>query len=150
MSSLLDVRAVTKSFGVKVIDGDTFEFTLDPLTNIGDGTYAVSLAVMAITFFLLLGIIALALALVDSPEAAHPPLELFFTVDEETGLTGAFGNTNFSGWSRFSSGTMGSKSCPSAPSPCSQIMLPSGSAPVSISTVWVSDMGVPGLKGRAV
>ena len=35
--------------------------------------------------------LALSLALVDSPQIAHPPLELFFTVDEETGLTGATG-----------------------------------------------------------
>lgn len=32
--------------------------------------------------------LALALALVDSPDVSHPTLELFFTVDEETGLTG--------------------------------------------------------------
>jgi dipeptidase D len=32
--------------------------------------------------------IALALALVDDPEVSHPALELFFTVNEETGLTG--------------------------------------------------------------
>jgi dipeptidase D len=32
--------------------------------------------------------IALAMALVDHPDVSHPPLELFFTVDEETGLTG--------------------------------------------------------------
>jgi dipeptidase D len=33
---------------------------------------------------------ALALALLIDPEAVHPPLEALFTVDEETGLTGAF------------------------------------------------------------
>jgi len=33
--------------------------------------------------------IALAFALVEDPEAAHPKLELLFTVDEEPGLTGA-------------------------------------------------------------
>ena len=32
--------------------------------------------------------IAMALALVDDPQVSHPPLELLFTVDEETGLTG--------------------------------------------------------------
>jgi len=32
--------------------------------------------------------IALALALVDTPDGKHPALELLFTVDEETGLTG--------------------------------------------------------------
>lgn len=34
---------------------------------------------------------AAALALLDEPELAHPPLELLFTVDEETGLHGALG-----------------------------------------------------------
>lgn len=33
--------------------------------------------------------IALALAIAEDPEVSHPPLELLFTVDEETGLTGA-------------------------------------------------------------
>ncbi len=33
---------------------------------------------------------AAALALLIDPEAEHPPLEALFTVDEETGLTGAF------------------------------------------------------------
>ncbi len=33
--------------------------------------------------------IALAFALVEDPEVVHPKLELLFTVDEETGLTGA-------------------------------------------------------------
>ena len=36
--------------------------------------------------------VAAALALLDSPvEAKLPPLECLFTVDEETGLSGAFG-----------------------------------------------------------
>jgi dipeptidase D len=33
--------------------------------------------------------VAAALAVVTDPEVTHPPLELLFTVDEETGLTGA-------------------------------------------------------------
>lgn len=33
--------------------------------------------------------VALAMALADDAEAIHPPLELLFTIDEETGLTGA-------------------------------------------------------------
>ena len=33
--------------------------------------------------------IAMALAILSDPETVHPPLELLFTVDEETGLTGA-------------------------------------------------------------
>ena len=32
--------------------------------------------------------IAMAMALVGDPDVKHPPLELYFTVDEETGLTG--------------------------------------------------------------
>ncbi|MFP4705187.1 MAG: aminoacyl-histidine dipeptidase [Spirochaetaceae bacterium] len=35
--------------------------------------------------------IALAMHLAEDPEVTHPPLELLFTVDEETGLTGALG-----------------------------------------------------------
>lgn len=35
--------------------------------------------------------IAMALALLDDPNAKHPPIEVLLTVDEETGLTGALG-----------------------------------------------------------
>jgi len=35
--------------------------------------------------------VATGMAIADDPDAAHGPLELLFTVDEETGLTGAFG-----------------------------------------------------------
>ena len=35
--------------------------------------------------------VAAALAILDSDDIQHPPLEALFTVDEETGLTGAFG-----------------------------------------------------------
>jgi dipeptidase D len=35
--------------------------------------------------------VAAALALAEDPTAVHGPLELLFTVDEETGMTGAFG-----------------------------------------------------------
>ncbi|MBQ7971512.1 MAG: M20/M25/M40 family metallo-hydrolase, partial [Clostridia bacterium] len=35
--------------------------------------------------------IAYCLALLDETEISHPPLELFFTADEETGMFGAFG-----------------------------------------------------------
>ncbi len=35
--------------------------------------------------------VAAALAILDSDDIPHPPLEALFTVDEETGLTGAFG-----------------------------------------------------------
>jgi len=35
--------------------------------------------------------VAMALAIIDSPELAHPPIEALLTVDEETGLFGAAG-----------------------------------------------------------
>ena len=35
--------------GVRVVDGDTFEFDVDPATNAGDGTYTVTLAAGAVT-----------------------------------------------------------------------------------------------------
>ncbi len=35
--------------------------------------------------------VALAMALLESKDIPHPPLEALFTVDEETGMTGAFG-----------------------------------------------------------
>ena len=65
-----------------------------------------------------------------------------------TGRTGAWGKTKRSGrvCGRRSSGTMGSKSWPSAPSPCSQMTLAVGAAPVSTSTVWESDMYAPGVR----
>src|SRR6185312_877330 len=54
-----------------------------------------------------------------------------------TGRTGACGNTKRSGGQSgsTSSGTIGAKSLPSAPSPCSQMMLWVGLGPVSCSTV---------------
>src|SRR6202034_1705898 len=54
-----------------------------------------------------------------------------------TGRTGACGNTKRSARSppRTSPGTIGSKSWPSAPRPCSQMTLPVGPGAVSISTV---------------
>src|ERR1700733_13519591 len=53
-----------------------------------------------------------------------------------TGRTGACGKTNRSAGQvrSTSSGTIGSKSCPSAPSPCSQITACCGFGAVSIST----------------
>jgi len=50
-----------------------------------------------------------------------------------TGRIGACGKTKRTGRGTSSSGTMGSKSCPSAPRPCSQITAAPGSGPVSIS-----------------
>ncbi len=35
--------------------------------------------------------VALAMAVLESDDIAHPPIEALFTVDEETGMTGAFG-----------------------------------------------------------
>src|SRR5262249_17105021 len=52
-----------------------------------------------------------------------------------TGRIGACGNTKRTARRRRSSGTIGSKSWPSAPSPCSQITASSGSPSGAISTV---------------
>ena len=63
------------------------DFSTDPIRMVQDGEW---LTAVDTTLGADNGIaLALALALVDSPDVAHPPLELFFTVDEETGLTGA-------------------------------------------------------------
>jgi dipeptidase D len=63
------------------------DFTTDPIRMVQDGDW---LRAVDTTLGADNGIaLALTLALVDSPDIAHPPLELFFTVDEETGLTGA-------------------------------------------------------------
>lgn len=66
--------------------GSDHDFSKDPIRMVQDGPW---LTARETTLGADNGIaIALALALVDSPEVTHPPLELFFTVDEETGLTG--------------------------------------------------------------
>ena len=66
--------------------GSAHDFTKDPITMVQDGPW---LTAQETTLGADNGIaIALALALVDSPDVKHPALELFFTVDEETGLTG--------------------------------------------------------------
>lgn len=66
--------------------GSDHNFSKDPIRMIHDGPW---LTARETTLGADNGIaIALALALVDYPEVNHPPLELFFTVDEETGLTG--------------------------------------------------------------
>ena len=66
--------------------GAVHDFTKDPITMVQDGSW---LSAQETTLGADNGIaIALALALVDSPDVKHPALELFFTVDEETGLTG--------------------------------------------------------------
>ncbi len=67
-------------------DHSDHDFSIDPIRMVQDGPW---LTAGETTLGADNGIaIALALALVDHPEVAHPPLELFFTVEEETGLTG--------------------------------------------------------------
>ncbi len=67
-------------------DGSDHDFSKDPIRMVQDGPW---LTAGETTLGADNGIaIAIALALVDSPEVSHPPLELFFTVEEETGLTG--------------------------------------------------------------
>jgi dipeptidase D len=65
----------------------THDFSNDPIKNIIDGDW---LRADNTTLGADNGIaIALALALADDESVVHPPLELLFTVDEETGLNGA-------------------------------------------------------------
>ena len=65
----------------------THDFSLDPIKNIIDGDW---LRADNTTLGADNGIaIALAMAVADDASIAHPPLELLFTVDEETGLNGA-------------------------------------------------------------
>lgn len=62
-------------------------FDTDPITLVYDGEW---LRADKTTLGADNGIgIAYALALATDPDISHPPLELLFTVDEETGLTGA-------------------------------------------------------------
>jgi len=66
--------------------GSAHDFSRDPITMLADGPW---LTAQETTLGADNGIaLALALALVDDPDLKHPALELFFTVDEETGLTG--------------------------------------------------------------
>ncbi|MBC2713470.1 MAG: aminoacyl-histidine dipeptidase [Desulfosarcina sp.] len=66
--------------------GSDHDFSKDSIRMVQDGPW---LTARETTLGADNGIaIAMALALVDSPDVSHPPLELFFTVDEETGLTG--------------------------------------------------------------
>ncbi len=67
-------------------DGSDHDFSKDPIRMVQEGPW---LTAKETTLGADNGIaIAIALALVDNPEVSHPPLELFFTVEEETGLTG--------------------------------------------------------------
>ncbi len=64
-----------------------FDFFADPIKPriVGDYVYATGTTLGADN-----GIgVAAAMAVAEDPEAVHGPLELLFTVDEETGLTGA-------------------------------------------------------------
>ena len=66
--------------------GSTHDFTKDPIRMEQKGDW---LSARETTLGADNGIaIAIAMALADDPDVEHPPLELFFTVDEETGLTG--------------------------------------------------------------
>jgi dipeptidase D len=65
----------------------THDFSNDPIKNIIDGDW---LRAENTTLGADNGIaVALAMALANDESIAHPPLELLFTVDEETGLNGA-------------------------------------------------------------
>ena len=67
--------------------GTAHDFERDPIRPRRDGDY---LAAEGTTLGSDNGIgVAAMLALVEDDDIAHPPLELLFTVDEETGLTGA-------------------------------------------------------------
>lgn len=63
------------------------DFSRDPIRHVTDGDW---LRADGTTLGADNGIaVALALRLAEDPDVAHPKLELLFTVDEETGLTGA-------------------------------------------------------------
>ncbi|TSA23819.1 MAG: aminoacyl-histidine dipeptidase [Bacteroidetes bacterium] len=65
------------------------DFTRDPITPWIDGNWVKA---RGTTLGADCGIgIATTLAILESDEIDHPPLEALFTMDEETGLTGAFG-----------------------------------------------------------
>ena len=63
------------------------DFSKDPIRHVYDGDW---LRADGTTLGADNGIaLALAMRIAEDPDVAHPPLELLFTVDEETGLTGA-------------------------------------------------------------
>jgi dipeptidase D len=65
----------------------THDFTRDPIRLIREGDW---LRANETTLGADNGVaLAIGAALAEAPEVAHPPMELLFTVDEETGLTGA-------------------------------------------------------------
>ncbi|MBO4820565.1 MAG: aminoacyl-histidine dipeptidase [Prevotella sp.] len=72
----------------KLVDVD-INFETDPIETYVDGEW---LRAKGTTLGADDGIgVAMELALLDSDDIAHGPIECLFTVDEETGLTGAFG-----------------------------------------------------------
>ena len=72
----------------KLVDVD-INFETDPIESYVDGEW---LKARGTTLGADDGIgVAMELALLDSDDIAHGPIECLFTVDEETGLTGAFG-----------------------------------------------------------
>ncbi len=65
------------------------DFSRDPIRPLVDGEFV---RAQGTTLGADNGIgVATALAFLDAPDAVHGPLELLFTIDEETGLTGAAG-----------------------------------------------------------
>ena len=69
------------------LDGSTHDFQNDPIRPEIDGQWLIA---RETTLGADNGIgVACMLAMLDSAEVAHPPLECVFTVDEERGLTGA-------------------------------------------------------------
>jgi dipeptidase D len=70
-------------------DGSQHDFAKDPIHFAHKGEW---LSAKETTLGADNGIaLAIALALIVDPQVSHPPMELFFTVDEETGLTGVKG-----------------------------------------------------------
>ncbi|MDD3043602.1 MAG: aminoacyl-histidine dipeptidase [Methanosarcinaceae archaeon] len=69
------------------VQGSFHDFSKDPVRSVREGDWlrAEETSLGADNGIAL----ALSLVLAESKEAEHPPLELLFTVDEETGLTGA-------------------------------------------------------------
>jgi dipeptidase D len=69
-------------------EGKAHDFTKDPIQPVRDGEFVKA---SGTTLGADNGIgVAAALAVMESKDLSHGPLELLFTIDEETGLTGAF------------------------------------------------------------
>ena len=88
-----DVPAVVLQGHVDMVcektPGSTHDFECDPIRPVRDGEW---LRATDTTLGADNGIaVALMMTLAETPGLTHPPLELLFTIDEETGLTGALG-----------------------------------------------------------